>query len=105
MHPSTRGLADGQQSRQAGHAKLVRDDATHEVVRGWSDWNQVGGEIKTTSIELAGNGREAAAHRRPVEVTEVEEDVVDSVGLHLLLNSARDDIPRRQLGQLMLGFH
>src|SRR4029079_9232004 len=34
-----------------------------------------------------------------------EKDMVGSVGRHLLLDPARDDVPRGQLGQLMLGNH
>ncbi len=91
-------LAAGEQTGYGGRAHQVTADTADHVVGCRSDRDKVGGDVHPQPQAGGVDLGEAAANPIRAQVTDVEEDVVGVVTLHLRPDGAGDHVAGRQLG-------
>ena len=99
MQARHRHLAAGVESRDGRSRVFVGDHPAAAVVRGGHDgergFRHVDAELEAAFVDR----RKTAADELRIAVRDVEIDVLVAVHLHLVIDGARDDVARRELGR------
>src|SRR5665811_656467 len=103
MHTGAAYFADRQEAMHRRAAIGCGRNASHEVMRGWRDGDQVGGEVKPNVGEIASDRGEPLSHGVRIEMAQIQPDATASGDL--VLNRPGDDVAGRKLCQFVDGSH
>src|SRR5438094_368666 len=105
VEPRARHLAAGVEALERGRAVQVREHAAAGVVGRGHDRDRLPRHVDAEAAAGLVHGREAAAHELRVTVRDVEVHALEAVHLHLVVDGARDDVARRELGARVVALH
>ena len=105
VEPRARHLAAGVEALERGRAVQVREHAAAGVVGRGHDRDRLPRHVDPEAAAGLVHGREAAAHELRVTVRDVEVHALEAVHLHLVVDGARDDVARRELGARVVALH
>ena len=104
VHAGARRFSRGEQPRDRRPAVEVRDDASHDVMRGGTDRNSIGREIEAGLPARRRDQRKALAHERRMQMRERQIHRL-SRALSLARDTARDPIAGGEIPRGIVSQH
>src|SRR5207302_1485967 len=96
VHSRARDFAGGEQASDRGAAPFIAVDASHDVVRGGTDRDEIARKIETEALAHLRDRRKSAAYVGRVEMRQ-RQKYGAAWALDLTGDAPRDDVARREI--------
>src|SRR5690349_12939930 len=97
MQTGHRNLAGGEEAADVGSARRIRERTNATVMRRRDDWDRLGGDVDAVGETALMDVRKAPPDEVGAAMGDVEEDMVEAMDFHFIVDRPGDHVARRQL--------